>query len=360
VPVVDWFLALARLGAGCWLLWSVRRPGAAEPSRPPVAVVVPARDEADSLPRLLASLADEVRDGDELLVVDDHSSDATAAVARDGGATVLAAPDLPPGWTGKAWALHTGIAATASPVLVLLDADVVVEPGGLDRVVGEAQRRGGLVSVEPDHVPERPYERLSALLNVVSMMGTGACTPRATDRPAGAFGPCLVTSRADHAAAGGHAAVAAEILDDVVLARRYVEAGLPVHLLGGRGAVRFRMYPGGLRQLVEGWSKNIAAGAGSTPLGTLVLTIAWVSVLLQAPWWLATAGVAGVVVYALCAAQLAWMFRRVGRFGWWPVVAFPVPLAAFLVVFARSLVLTVVRRRVRWRGRDVSLRRRAP
>jgi hypothetical protein len=346
---------VARLAIGCWLLWRVPRLRPAAGRRRPVAVVVPARDEAASLPTLLASLGPELLPDDELVVVDDHSSDGTGEVGAAGGARVVAAAPLPPGWTGKAWALQRGVSDTSAAVLVLLDADVDVEPGGLGRLVAAHEQCGGLVSVAPVHIVERPYERLSAVLATVAMMGTGAFTPRRTVRPSGAFGPCLLTSRADLDAVGGYAAVAGAVLDDVALARRYDAAGLPVTLYGGRGTVRYRMYPGGLRQLVDGWSKNVAAGAGATRRTTLVLVVAWISVLLQAPWWAATSPAWGVAVYAACAAQLAWMWARIGRFGVLTAVLFPFPLVAFLAVFLRSLVLTLVRRRVPWKGRQVSL-----
>ena len=337
-----------RLAVGCWLLARVPRPSGSAGAHPAVAVVVPARDEAATLPALLGSLGGQLAAGDELVVVDDHSSDGTAAAAAAAGARVLAGADLPERWTGKAWALEQGIADTAAPLLVLLDADVEVEPGGIDRLAAEHGRRGGLVSVAPVHVVRRPYERLSAVCATVAMMGTGAFTPRATTRPAGAFGPCMVTSRADLVAVGGYGAVRGDVLDDVALARRYIAAGLPVTLLGGRGTVRYRMYPGGLRQLVDGWSKNIAAGAGATRLPTLVLVVAWVSVLLQAPWL-------GPVVYAAGVVQLAWMWARIGRFGVLTAVLFPLPLLAFVVIFVRSLLLTLIRRRVPWKGRQVPL-----
>ena len=77
-------------------------------SRPPVAVVVPARDEAAALPRLLGPLLAQLRPGDELVVVDDHSTDATAVAAGSFGATVVAAPDLPAGWVGKPHACWAG------------------------------------------------------------------------------------------------------------------------------------------------------------------------------------------------------------------------------------------------------------
>src|SRR4051812_20655235 len=100
-----------RLAAGAALLWRIPRPPAA-PSHGPCAIVIPARNEARMLPALLESLRTEIRPGDQLIVVDDDSSDDTAGVASRGGATVVTAPPLPDGWTGKAWACATGVRAS--------------------------------------------------------------------------------------------------------------------------------------------------------------------------------------------------------------------------------------------------------
>ena len=350
---------------GIWLLWSIprcRTDGMADLDG--VAVIVPARDEERTLPTLLASLARQEPRPAEVVVVDDSSTDGTAEVAQRAGATVVPCEALPAGWTGKTWACWTGVQATAAPTLVFLDADTELAAGGLARVVGEHRRRGGLVSVQPFHLTERPYERLSAFFNVVSMMGVDAFGPAAARRhrsPAGAFGPCLVASRDDYLAAGGHEAVRSEVVEDVALARRFTQADRPVACLGGRGTVAFRMYPGGVRHLVEGWTKNFATGAGATRPLTLLLISVWLSGCISAAWYLGTGTVgrgAAVALYAAYAAQLAWMLGRIGRFGVATPFAYPVPLGFFLVVFARSLVLTHVRGEVRWRGRAVPAGRR--
>ncbi|MEY2454501.1 MAG: 4,4-diaponeurosporenoate glycosyltransferase [Acidimicrobiaceae bacterium] len=295
---------------------------------------------------LLASLRPELRPGDQLIVVDDSSSDDTADVASRGGASVVNAPPLPDGWTGKAWACATGAAASTTDTLVFLDADVSVEPGGLDRIVGA--HPGGLLSVQPFHVTVRPYERLSLFFNIVAMMGTEAFTPLGSRRrPSGAFGPCLVTRRDDYEAVGGHASVKSAVLDDVELARRYLASGRPVVCLGGKGTLSFRMYPHGLRQLIEGWSKNIAGGTGKTRVLAVLLVVLWIALCLQAPWL-------GWQFYAAVVVQLAWMARRIGRFGVLALVLYPIPLLAFLAIYVRSIYLTYVRKRVSWRGRDLN------
>lgn len=347
-------LELLRWSIAWFLLWRIPTPRpapAAVGSPRPTAVIVPARDEAANLSALLPSLAGT---GFDVWVVDDGSSDATADVARAHGATVVDPGPPEPGWTGKAAACAAGAReATAGGArrLAFLDADVVVEPDGLRRVLAEHDDTGGLVSVQPWHDVRRPYEQLSAFFNLVSMMSVDAFTPWGRRlRPTGAFGPCVVVDTETYETCGGHGGddVRGAVLDDVALARAVQRSGGTVTVLGGRGVLRFRMYPHGLAQLVEGWSKNFAGGAAGTRLLTLVLVLVWMSGMIGA------AADRQPVLYALYVLQLAVLFRRVGRFSPLTAVVYPIPLLFFVGVFLRSLVLTFVRRQVRWRGRTIA------
>jgi 4,4'-diaponeurosporenoate glycosyltransferase len=162
--------------------------------------------------------------------------------------------------------------------------------------------------------------------------------------------------------------VAGEVLDDIELARVWRAAGRSVHLYGGAGVATFRMYPGGLRHLIEGWTKNFGAGARAIRPVTAVLVALWLSVPLEALWWVVrlaipghhAGGVAAAAgLYAVAAVQLWWMLRRVGSFGLITAAAFPIPLVVFVAVFLRSLVASVTRRPVRWKGRRVPTGRRS-
>jgi len=211
---------------------------------------------------------------------------------------------------------------------------------------------------------EKAYERLSALFNVISTMSLGiAAAFRLSRKPMGAFGACILCRRDEYLRSGGHKAVRGEILDDVALAQRFHRAGYAVHCLGGRKTIRFRMYPQGLKQMAEGWSKNFASGArASNPLAALmifawifglfeVLFLAFVSPLTAqgVPW------AAAVFLYGLCVLQIHLMLVRIGNFGLATALFFPIPLLVFLLIFMYSLVLTFVVRRVTWRGRSIRL-----
>ncbi|WP_165807195.1 glycosyltransferase family 2 protein [Nocardioides currus] len=366
-------LAAAAAGAAFLLRDPRRLPtgaGAVTSPSSSVSVVVPARNEEATLPLLLASLRGLAHPVLEVVVVDDDSDDATTAVARAGGALVVRAPAPPPGWTGKAWACHHGVRAAAGDLLLFLDADTVLAPDALHGLLEMHERHGGLVSVQPFHRVVRPYEQLSAYFNAMSTLASAAFTRRPVAAPM-AFGPCLITSRDDYERAGGHAAVRGEILDDVRLAAAYDRAGLPVRCaLGGR-SVSMRSYPGGLRQLADGWTKNFASGASAAAPGPAVAAGLWISAhhaiavgtLLAVVEASTGAGAAlsvgspvlWFVAWICSAAQLRSILRRLGTFRWWTWALFPVPLLAFDLVFARSVARTLVRRSVSWRGREVRL-----
>ena len=365
-------LALVALGlvAGVLLLARIPTPrraagrdgdpdGGAASAR--VSVVVPARDEERTLPVLLTSLRSLDPAPHEVIVVDDGSTDTTVPVAEARGATVVTTTP-PPGWAGKPWACHVGAETATGTHLLFLDADTWLAPGALGALVGEHASRGGLVSVQPHHHTERAYEQLSAFFNLTAMMGTGAFAVGGPSPGAMAFGPCLLTTVADYQVAGGHAAVRAEVVEDVHLARRYRAEGLPVSCLGGGDVVGFRMFPAGLHQLVQGWTKNIASGAGLSPPWALVGTVAWICACVA----VALAGVRGLagwtfgdgavpvaasVAWAVVALELRWLLGRVGTWRWWTALVFPVPLVAFLALFFRSLAITLVGGEVTWRSR---------
>lgn len=358
---------------GFILLWRIpsfarcKQQQAIAESPPRISIIIPARDEQDRIAPLLQSLQAQTLRPHEILVIDDHSADGTAAVARGLGAVLLPGRTLPEGWTGKTWACWQGAERATGDLLVFLDADVRLEPDGLACLAEGYGQQRGLLTVQPYHITTRAYESLSAVFNIVLMAGLNAFTPWGGSlAPSGGFGPCALCSAADYARTGGHGhpAVRGTVLESIPLAEVFLSHDLPVRCYGGRGATWFRMYPGGLGELVEGWSKGFGSGALAIRPTFLLLLVAWISgafgAFISLVGYLVSPGTPGLVIYtaiyALYALQIWWMLRRIGRFRWWAVGLFPLPLCFFALIMLRSVLLIHVLGRVQWRGRPVSTR----
>jgi 4,4'-diaponeurosporenoate glycosyltransferase len=330
--------------AGWVLAYRFRRPlPAANPGNLiDPSIIIPARNEAHNLPKLLDSLNRQPVKPREILVVDDGSTDRTAEIASGMGARVIASQPLPPGWRGKTWACHQGALAARGDWLLFMDADTWFEPGGLERVL--SLEHPGALSVGPYHSVRKTYEDLSLFFNVCMTAGTV---------PDGLAGQFLLVRRDHYQLAGGHESVHGRVLENFRFAEHLRDAGVPLRSLTGKGILSFRMYPEGFRDMIQGWTKGFAAGAGGTPRGALMLVITWMIGLMIAPLagclsgdWL-TWGIA----CGLCSLQVAWIGRKLGSFGWWLMLIYPLPLLFFFGLFGWSAIRSG--RKVTWKGREI-------
>jgi 4,4'-diaponeurosporenoate glycosyltransferase len=344
-------LILLPLGVVLWLasfgllkrLARVQPPRSNTPNQPNfpnllnsrLSLIIPARNEAHNLPRLLDSIRAQPTPPFEVLVVDDASTDATASVATAHGAIVIPSQTLPDGWRGKPWACHQGALAAKGSHLLFLDADCWFQPGGIDQIL--SRYHSGALSVAPYHAIEKPYEELSAFFNLIMVASTTGH---------GLFGQMLLVDRARYDQTGGHHEVKGRVLENLRLAAFYRAAGVPVSSFPGRGMLAFRMYPEGLSSLVEGWTKGFASGASETPRAAVVLVALWITGLMVAlislPWT--------PLPYLAFAVQFGVMLKRVGSFSWLTALLYPVPLAFYLAVFVRSLRRSG--KEVTWKGRE--------
>jgi hopene-associated glycosyltransferase HpnB len=224
-----------------------------------VVVVVPAHDEAEVLPATLPALLALEYGGEwSVVLVDDRSADGTAAVAgelarRDDAArrlTIVHGEPLPPGWTGKVWALEQGVRAARGrdPAYVLLtDADNRHEPGSLARLVAEGEDAGLALNSRMALLSCRSRsERLliPAFVFFFNLLYPMRRVNSPRSRVAAAAGGCVLLRVDALERIGGLQAIRGAIIDDVSLGRAVKSAGLAIRLATSRrDVVSVRAYP---------------------------------------------------------------------------------------------------------------------
>jgi len=285
-------LVIATLALAAWLYLLVGRSGfwlareredrrlPPEPaSWPAVTAVIPARNEADVIERAVTSLLTQDYGGAfTLVVVDDASDDGTgaraaAAAERLGAAdrlTVLTGRPLPPGWTGKLWAVSQGVEqatrAGAAPFLLITDADIAHAPPTLRRLVTRPEAGGlALASLMAKLSVETWPERLliPAFVFFFDMLYPFAWANDPKRATAAAAGGCMLVRRQALEAAGGIAAIRGEIIDDCALAARLKAHG-PIWLGLTDGAVSLRPYRS-LAEIGRMVSRSAYAQLGYSP-----------------------------------------------------------------------------------------------
>ena len=330
-----------------------------------LSIIIPAKNEEKSLPILLASIRDQSLTVDEIIVVVDESEDRTKEIAEQEGVRTIQSEPLPKGWVGKTWACYQGALAARGEILMFLDADTVIEKDGLKKIVETYMKRDGVVSIQPYHKTKRLYEQLSAFFNIIMMGAMGTFTVMGSLlKPIGLFGPCIVMRNRYYFESGGHREVRSEVVEDLALGERLKRQRIPIYCYGGKGTIYFRMYPNGIRDLVEGWSKGFATGAIKTYIPILLVIIAWVGGGISATRYAIEAASSMNTVsiliwtsaYVGYAIQVYWMLFRVGTFKFYTALLYPVSLLFFLAVFLRSFFLIFIRRSVKWKGSTIRLK----
>jgi chlorobactene glucosyltransferase len=338
----------------------------------PVSVIIPARNESAAIETVVRSILASRYRPFELLVVDDRSTDDTAAIverlaAEDARLRLVRGAPLPDGWYGKPWACEQGAGAAGGELLLFTDADTRHEPELLGRAVAALGRaRADLVTVSPHQRCVTLWERL-IMPQIWVLLGLRYHPQRVNrarrERDVIANGQFILTPRAVYEALGTHAAVRHEVAEDLALAQTYLRHGRRVHFAFAERLMETRMYQN-LPQLIEGWSKNVyLGGRRSFPDEPALRALVPVMLVAALVFWLVPpavllAGAAGLdlgrlAAPALAATGLAVLFWTLVSYGMKiPVIyglGYPIGAVMALYIVARSTWRGS--RRVEWRGR---------
>lgn len=338
-----------------------------------LTVIVPARDEEQCLGECLQSLVAQSEDvftlgrDWELIVVDDHSVDRTAEIARGfAGVTVLQAGKLEKGWTGKANAIWTAARTARGRWLLFTDADTVHERGDLRRAIHEAARhKAGMLSYSPRQTVSGFWQRtlMPLVFCELALAYPPAKVSDPNERIAAANGQFLLVEREAYRRMGGHPAVAGKVLEDVELAFLAKRRKVGLRFRYAEDAVATRMYRT-TSAMIEGWTKNLAL-LFNNALALALWRALDIALLLGLPllaielWsahfaahsleWLG----AGWVLLLLWVRNLVRFYARVAKsnFGLMDCALSPLGLPLFVLLLYRSWFQHRILKQVTWKGR---------
>lgn len=318
-----------------------------------ISVIIPARNEEKNIEKILNSIRNQTLKVHEIIVVDDASEDNTAKVVEKFQEVKLIQLEDSPkqGWNGKSWAIWNGYLNSSGELLLFVDADVELEREAIETLVEKFNKYKGLISVWPYQRFEKFHEHFTLVFNLViiymsNLIGTFS------KKPKGAFGPVILTSRKDYEYVGGHKAIRDSVLDDIKLGKLYSKSNINVkNFLGGR-YIKFRMYPQNLRQLYEGFSKNMASGSISGGFFNLIIAILWTFGIFSA---LFTFDRYFVYRYFSVVVFLYLLSKNLGDYKWYDYIFFPIHLLFFTVTFFNSLYRKLFLHSVVWKGRKINV-----
>jgi hopene-associated glycosyltransferase HpnB len=372
IPFAIWFYLLLARGS----FWKVQEDDTApQPLEhwPRIVAVVPARNEAETIARVVAALAKQDYPGEfSIVVVDDHSEDATAALAleaaKDSGAIkrvlVHAAAPIPPGWTGKLWALNEGVslAAEKSPAFYwFTDADVVHAPDTSRRLVFRAERdsldlTSLMVLLQAKTIPERflipPFLYFFLMLYPPRWIAD----PKA--RTAGAAGGCILLRRTALDRIGGLAPIRNQVIDDCALARAVKKSSGKIWMGLTRASVSLREY----RTFAE--IRDMIARTAFAQLRhsfiLLIVTLVGLFATFCLAWILFLTGndPAWIMASTAISIMTTTFLLTVSFYGLSPLWSFTLPLAAAFYAYATCLSAArhYLGRGAQWKGRSQASR----
>jgi hopene-associated glycosyltransferase HpnB len=327
---------------------------------PPVTILVPARDEAPTIARALTSLlAQSYAGGLRVILIDDQSRDGTADTASliaDPRLTILRGTERPPGWSGKLWALHQGIEAATTDLLLFTDADIEHQPGHLATLVAKLTGDkldlvSEMVALNCDSAAERAlvpaFVYFFALLYPFDQVNDPASRTAAA-----AGGTVLIRADALRRIGGLHAMRGA-LIDDVTLAAR-VKASGRIWLGHSALATSIRPYPhpGDIWRMI---ARTAYTQLRSSPLllgGTVLgLTLVFLVPPLATLFGHGAAWVVGALAWLAMTASYVPTLRRFGQSPPW-AAALPLTALFYMAATVGSALDHYSGRGVMWKRRS--------
>lgn len=328
-----------------------------------ISVIIPARNEEINIKNLLDSLKIQTVLPKEIIVVNDKSEDNTRLITAEyENVKIVDIYTYDKNWTGKNYACYKGAQNAKYETLLFLDADLTLESTAIETLINNFEKEN-VLSVLPYHNIEKYYETLSMFFNLISIAAVGICFP-IKDKTIGLFGTLIMLNKDLYFSFGGHEKVKDKIIEDYELGELLRKNNIKRDMFLGYGFIEYRMYKGGIKDLIWGWSKNFSSAALKTPLPYFAIVLIWISGYYEVSIEMIKniilffqgnitfdVLIPYLLVYLFASIVLYIKTKKIGSFSVLSCLFYIIPLTGFTLIFIFSIILKLIVKRVKWKNR---------
>ncbi|MGI8314088.1 glycosyltransferase [Halobacillus mangrovi] len=330
---------------------------------PKVSLLVPLRNEEENVEGLIKSLKNLTYPTVEVILLDDHSTDATYSLLlteteKDPRFTIYKGKELPKGWNGKVHACHQLSQMANGTYYLFLDADARVAPSVIEQTLATMERHNASMLSGFPHYPNNHFlsHMLVPLQHMVVQLHLPLAVANFTKRPlfTAACGIFIIIEREVYEFIGGHESVKDSLVEDVHLAREVKRHGYKMILANITPSVLSYMYDSA-KETWEGFTKNIYTGLGrSVPMViglslfysfVFLVPVGFVIVALIEESWLY------ILPYLLTVAFKMFVDARTGH-PLWLALLIPVSILLLISIMISSMLVHLRGRTYKWKGRS--------
>lgn len=337
---------------------------------PVVSVCVPARDEERGIRACLESLLKQDYPEFEVIVVNDHSTDRTGELIRelaekDSRLIALDGEELPTGWLGKPFALHQAFQKAKGEILLFTDADPVFEPNALRTAISTMQERKlDALTLMPRAEFGSFWERAvqPTIFGFIGSLTRFGKVNSPDHKSAMGFGAFLMFKRSAYEAIEGHEGGKADVLEDVLIAKRLKKAGFKLLVADAKRLFSIRMYYG-FREIWIGWRKNMFLAmkrSVARALYYVFMVLAFVLTPYLVLGWNVMVGAdllwIGLSLFGVSMVSAA-TIKTCDELGLGRINAclFPIGAVVMAAIMINSMIQVLIFSRTEWRGRVYSV-----
>lgn len=313
--------------------------------RKKVSIIIPCRDEEKNIHDLLKYFQELSYPFVEILVVDDHSSDKTAELAKMFKVQVIKTPERPKNWTGKNWPCWIGANAATGDYLLFTDADTRHTPHSLEKALEFFNsKKADLISAPPFHSCKNIWEKALGFFHLLPLFITNYLAPPKEERLF-AIGQYMFFKKESYFAMGGHQEISSSLVDDIDLAQLCLKKKMNYQVYPMNDLYEVQMYAT-FKEFVAGWTRLIRLGLPRSQFTTFIEVCCLLNFIL----YVFTG--ANILLSLVGLGLLAWAQRHQGDFKIWGVLFTPLNALLFIYITLAANIGVLMKNKITWRGRS--------